>query len=65
MQKFESLRQPFCDFNNGGKSESKSKKGLITKIRGLPKLLHWSHALCNDQNVDVLWLVRVECVYHP
>ena len=38
----------FGDFSNGGKSES--KKRLITKNSGLPKLLRWLHALCSDQN---------------
>ena len=44
---------PFWDFSNSGeKSKNKSKKRLITKNRGLPKLLLWSHALRSDQNLQ-------------
>ena len=52
MQKFETHDNPFWEFSNGG--ESKSKKRLITKNSGLPKLLPWSHALRSDQKISCI-----------
>ena len=63
MQKFGTLRQPFWDFRNGGKSEKKEKFPLTlmgsgrarlyfcNENSGLPKLLCWSNALRSDQFV--------------
>ena len=43
---FEPYDNHFWDFSYGG-------SGLITKNSGLPKLLHWLHALRSDQNRNV------------
>ena len=45
-QIFEPYDNHFWDFSYGG-------SGLITKNSGLPKLLHWLHALRSDQNRNV------------
>ena len=52
MQKFEFLRQPLWDFNNGGVKKKKNKR-LITKNSGHLRLSQQpraAHALRSDQN---------------
>ena len=47
----------------------RKKKKIYTKNSGLHKLLHWSHALCSDQDgllgVREMTLLRIARIEHP